>query len=111
MSFFESYQQEQRKLDAERPPPGASLTVDLFATNAMVAALLTPVMLLLGELPRNEDGSMRAVFTVPTFLLMSGCAAILLRKRLLRQRAFRFVAWSVIAITALLVPAAIWAEL
>jgi ABC-type transport system involved in cytochrome c biogenesis permease subunit len=111
MSFLESYQEEQRKLDAERPPPDGSRIVDLFACSAMLGVLFGTVMQFLGELPKNEDGSIRAVFAVPTFLLLSACAAYLLKKRLLRQRAFRFVCWGVLAFSGLIVPVALWAEM
>lgn len=71
----------------------------------MLAAILGVVLGIIGEFPRNPDNSMQAVYTVPTFLILSATSGFLLWKRLLPHRALRIVCWFFIGFSVLAIPA------
>ncbi|WP_375396049.1 hypothetical protein [uncultured Sphingomonas sp.] len=81
------------------------LYIDLFAAQAMLAAILWSVVGLIGELPRNADNSMRAIYTIPTFALFAVVSGILLWKKLLPHRALRIVCWFLVGFAVLAIPA------
>jgi hypothetical protein len=81
------------------------LYIDLFAAQAMLAAILWPAVGLIGKLPRNSDNSLQAIYTIPTFAVFALASGILLRKRLLPHRATRIVCWFLICFAVLAIPA------
>jgi fumarate reductase subunit D len=81
------------------------LYIDLFAAQAMLAAILGGVLAIVGSLPRNPDNSMQAAYTVPTFLILSVTSGFLLWKRVLPHRALRIVCWFLVAFSVLAIPA------
>jgi fumarate reductase subunit D len=81
------------------------LYIDLFAAQAMVAAILWPIVGLIGDLPRNSDNSMKAIYTVPTFFVLAVVSVFLLWKRILPHRALRIVCWFIVGFGVLAIPA------
>lgn len=89
--------------DAKRSP--TPLYIDLFAAQAMLAAILGVVIGVIGELPRHPDNSMQAIYTIPTFLSLAGGSVYLLWKRILPHRALRIVCWFFVGFAILAIPA------
>ena len=81
--------------------------IDMFAAQAMFAAVLWLVLGVIGKFPRNSDNSMQAIYTVPTFLILAIISGILLRKRVIPHRALRIFCWCLIGFAVLAVPVAL----
>jgi hypothetical protein len=60
----------------------------------------------LGSLPRNPDNSVKLIYFGPVLVVLSAIAALFLRTDFARRSPLRLVAWGVIAMTVISIPAA-----
>lgn len=91
--------------------PSTPLFIDLFAAQAILAAILWPVIGVIGALPRNADNSMRAIYTIPTFTLLAIISGLLIWMKVLPHRALRIVCWFLIGFAVLAIPTTLLDEI
>ncbi|WP_335309375.1 hypothetical protein [Sphingomonas phyllosphaerae] len=61
----------------------------------------------LNVLPRNPDNSIKLIYFGPVLITLSAIAALSLRTGITKRRPLRLVAWSVIALAVIAIPAGV----
>ena len=103
----ELFRAEQESI-ADEGGPGRSLKRQIKTQMIALGAFATitgALNAVLGALPRNADNSVKLIYFGPALVALSVLAALFLRKNVNKRSPFRLVAWGLIALTAVAIPA------